>query len=68
MSGVRDVMVEDVHGCKSCGVISHCKRCPGQAWLESGDYKNRALSNCDIASARAIRAGAVVTMPFPARV
>lgn len=65
MSGVRDVMVEDVHGCKSCGVISHCKRCPGQAWLESGDYKNRALSNCDIASARAIRAGAEITTPFP---
>ncbi|HTL52605.1 MAG TPA: radical SAM protein, partial [Planctomycetota bacterium] len=65
MSGVRDVQVEDVHGCHGCGVMSHCKRCPGQAWLESGDYKNRALANCDIASARAVRAGAEITTPFP---
>jgi hypothetical protein len=45
--------------------MSRCKRCPGQAWLESGDYKNRAQGNCDVASARAIRAGDAITTPFP---
>ncbi|MGH7142600.1 MAG: radical SAM protein [Planctomycetota bacterium] len=65
MVGVRSVQVADVHGCTGCGVMSHCKRCPGQAWLESGDYRNRAQANCEIASARAIRAGAEVVEPFP---
>lgn len=64
MREVRECTVEDVKGCRGCGVMGTCKRCPGQAYMETGDFRAPSRIDCEIAALRAEIRGEAVTRPF----
>jgi len=35
---LRYMQKEDLKTCMACSALEHCNRCPGVAWLETGDY------------------------------
>ncbi|RJQ69910.1 MAG: radical SAM protein [Desulfobacteraceae bacterium] len=55
IDAIRFMKLDDLKECKSCSVLPYCSRCPGAAYLETGDFlgpapaavcgKYRALCN-----------------------
>lgn len=45
---IRSVKISDLPKCRGCGLLSHCARCPGLAFLEGGDYYGPSSENCRI--------------------
>lgn len=64
MTALREYHEDDCTSCQSCGVMTRCKRCPGQAFMETGDFTERSRMDCDLASMRAEIHGDDVTRPF----
>ncbi|MFN7181268.1 MAG: radical SAM/SPASM domain-containing protein [Planctomycetota bacterium] len=46
---VRGVRIRDLPVCSSCKFFDVCNRCPGNAYIETGDFKNNSPSSCEYA-------------------
>ena len=46
---LRALRDADVTDCVNCEMRRHCRRCPGAAWLETGELGKAAPSDCDVA-------------------
>ena len=49
---IRGLKVEELKECMDCSVKSFCDRCPGLAYIESGDVRGKAESCCYVAEIR----------------
>ena len=38
VDALRYMRVDDLKTCRECSALEHCNRCPGMAYLETGDY------------------------------
>jgi len=45
IDAVRYMKLSDLKTCSSCPILEHCNRCPGMAYLETGDYLGPAPSS-----------------------
>jgi radical SAM protein with 4Fe4S-binding SPASM domain len=43
---LRALRADDVAACADCQLRRHCRRCPGVAWLETGDLRQASPSAC----------------------
>lgn len=48
---VRSTLIKDLPTCSKCLFLNFCNRCPGNAFIETGDFKNISPSSCDYAMA-----------------
>ncbi len=46
MAGLRKTTVKDMPDCRGCKLLSDCVRCPGLAYMESGDSLLKSEENC----------------------
>jgi radical SAM protein with 4Fe4S-binding SPASM domain len=51
LSNLRNMKPGDVSECLHCADRFSCKRCPGIAYLETGDLRNPSMTACMIAKA-----------------
>jgi radical SAM protein with 4Fe4S-binding SPASM domain len=47
---VRELTVSDLTECGSCRLARWCVRCPGLAWLETGDELGKSPTSCRLAA------------------
>lgn len=46
---VRNTLIKDLPSCSGCSFIDSCNRCPGNAFIETGDFKSFSPSSCEYA-------------------
>lgn len=51
MRALREEGALSPEACRSCTLQPFCRRCKGQAWLETGDWRKPARLNCRTAAA-----------------
>ena len=49
---VREIRLRNLPVCSTCSTASECNRCPGLAYLESGDFRAPSSLNCEDSFAR----------------
>ncbi len=48
---VRNTRIRDLPTCSKCSLIDICNRCPGNAFIETGNFKSFSPSSCEYAFA-----------------
>ncbi len=46
---VRATRIKDLPTCSKCSFIDECNRCPGNAFIETGDFRSFSPSSCEYA-------------------
>jgi radical SAM protein with 4Fe4S-binding SPASM domain len=46
---IRSIKVNDLRVCPDCSLVWNCARCPGLAYLETGDFLGPSPENCRLA-------------------
>jgi len=52
LNNLRKIRMSDIEKCNTCNLFKFCTRCPGLAWLESGDVNGISSIACRFAAVR----------------
>jgi len=56
---LRGLTADDIPECRDCGIRRHCQRCPGIAYMETGDATKPSRSACLVAQGLARNSGRI---------